>query len=53
MDWDNTTKRFGLACFLSPKPSDPEGEGDSAEFFEKAEDAITRAQTLLHAGPFK
>jgi hypothetical protein len=42
-----------LACFLSPKPSDPEGDGDSAEFFEKAADAITRAQTLLNAGRFK
>ena len=53
IDWENTKKRFGLACFVVVDPDDPKGEGDGAEFFDRLEEAQTRARILLRAGRFK
>jgi hypothetical protein len=52
-NWENTEKRFGLACFVVTDPDDPGGEGDSVEFFNRLDEAQKRAQVLLRAGRFK
>ena len=50
MDWDNTTKRYGLACFESTNPSDVEAEGDASQEFDRLEDAQAWAAKALQAG---
>lgn len=53
MDWDNTTKRYGLACFESSNPPDIEAEGDASQEFDSLDEAQAWATKAIQAGRFK
>jgi len=53
MNWDNATKRYGVACFTTEEPADPDGDGDAAQFFDDKEDAEAWIKKAIRAGRFK
>lgn len=51
-NWDTTGKRFGLACFLSPRPLDIAGDGDASMFFPTDAAARAWAERSMEHGRF-
>jgi hypothetical protein len=51
--WGNSEKRFGIACFVSAKPADPEGDGDAFEAFDNLEEARAWMERAYKAGRFR
>jgi hypothetical protein len=51
--WDITGKRYGIACFESPNPLNPEGPGNASQFFDTVEEADAWAEKALRGGRFK
>jgi hypothetical protein len=51
-NWQNTTKRFGLACFLSRTPVFPDGDGDEFVFSNHKFELIDQALRLMRGGRF-
>lgn len=53
MNWYNASKRYGIACFITEEPVDPDGEGDASQFFDDKSDAEAWIKKAIRAGRFK
>ncbi|WP_019644474.1 hypothetical protein [Novispirillum itersonii] len=51
--WTTTEKRFCLACFVSPDPADPNGEGDASAAFDTLGEAEDWMEQARAAGRFR
>ncbi|SHG62082.1 hypothetical protein SAMN02745157_4542 [Kaistia soli DSM 19436] len=51
--WNSSLKRYGIACFISSIPADPDGDGDSQQFFDELNQARDWAKRAIEGGRFK